>query len=481
MPVNELLAAMATLPDAVPGPVVSQIWRLAEGSADAELMRVLASRPGPLPAEVVERLRLRKETEVRIAYLSRPDISDEERSTLLESEKRSDVFAGLMQAAKENDALAARLSAQFMSKPTKVLARQILRDDFGDPALHVECLRVLVNDRQMPDWLFRKLEKLVVACSSDAVCAASLVPLLPVPLLVSLEMGVLPEDAQLELIARFAAYGSGHYDNYDWNQRRLRSRVNEFLVEASALPGLPDRVVEALDELSKAEWVTVGEQMAGSLAGRRAMMGDSVDEQRLTARSSTGRRLNDLVKLALVECSKQSATEESLVQGLLENPAILLHEDFPMIVSASPPAYIVKAVQATGSHDLMSALWRICDERIPEACWGYVHDSTALVERLLEETLERNEHPYRTNALVAALLGRGVSDAAVARIPFTVFTDRVYRWRGSSPVLDAVAPQVVRLQIEALGDSPQLWENFNSLADGWTGTLGELLAASKNL
>jgi len=481
MAVNELLAALAAIPDVVPGPVVNQIWRLAEGSGDVSLMRVLASRTEALPPAVVERLRLRKETEVRIAYLSRSDISDAERAELLAAEKRSDVFAGLIEAAKGNEALAGRLSAQFAARPTKVLARQILRDDFGDAALHFECLKVLVGDRQMPDWLERKLERIVRGCSSDKERAATLVPLLPIPMLLSLQIGVLDEDQQLELIGRLAAFGSGGHDRSDWSRRRLLANISEYLVEASALSGLSDRVVTALDSLSSASWVYDGGRIAGALAGRRAMMGDSVDERLLVARAATGRKLDDLVKLALVECAKHSTRAESLVQGLLENPAVLGHAGFRELVEGAPPACLVKAMQSTRSHDLMSLLWGISEDRIPEACWEYVDDPMALTERLLAETVARTEHPYRMSGLVSILLARGVSDAAVARLPLPVLVERGYHWRTSSQVLESAAPQVVRLQIESLGENPLHWENFNVLANGWTGTLGELLAASKNL
>lgn len=478
MPVTPLLAAVARMSEVVPGPVITQIWKLAEGSGDADVMCVLAGRPGQLPSEVVERLRLRKETEIRIQYLSRTDLTDEERTTLLESEKRSDVFAGLIAAAKENQPLAARLSAQFAAKPTKVLARQMLRDDFGDASLRFECLRVLAGDKRQPDWLWYKLRKVVEENAKDAARAAMLVDILPVSLLLHLDMAFLDEASQLTTIDRLAGFASRNCDSNEWESRRLCHSVCRYLVGASALPGLSDAVVTALDALATAEWMDEGGRIAGALAGRRAMMDDSVDEQRLVSRSASGARLDDLVKLALVDNTHSS---ETLVQGLLENPLVWAHAEFHALVSKAPVACLVKAMQATRSHDLMSRLWMVYDRNIPDACWEHVDDPHVLNERLVFETLAREDQPYRVQNAISNLLERGISDEAVARLPFAVIAENVYYRRYSSPVLEAVAPQLVRLQMGSLGENTQFWENFNNLSVDWSGTLGELLEAATTL
>lgn len=478
MPVTPLLAAVARMSDVVPGPVVTQIWKLAENSGDEDVMCVLAGRSEPLPSEVVERLRLRKEAVIRIQYLSRTDLTDGERATLLDGEKRSDVFAGLIAAARENEALANRLAAQFAAKPTKVLARQMLRDDFGDSTLRFECLRVLAGDKRPPDWLWHKLRTIVDENAKDAARAALLVDILPVGLLLYLDMASLDEASQLTLIDRFVGFASRDCDVNEWESRRIRNNVCRYLVAASALPGLSDAVVTALDALSTADWMDEGDRIAGALAGRRAMMNDSVDEQRLVARSASGSKLGDLMKLALVDSSSASDT---LLQGLLENPSVWSHQEFPALVSNAPVACLVKAMQATRSHDLMSRLWQINERYIPDACWEHVDEPQKLNERLVFETLAREDQPYRVQSSIPSLLERGVSDEAVARLPFSVIVESTYYRRFSSPVLDAVAPQLMRLQSGSLGENPQFWENFNNLSTDWSGTLGELLEASTTL
>jgi hypothetical protein len=480
MSVHPLLAAIATMPDVPLGPVLTQIWHLAERTGDTEVMRTVASRDGALPSEVVERLRLRKEPVLRIAYLSRNDISDTERSSLLAAEKRSDVFAGLIAAAKENGPLAERLKEQFDSKPTKVLARQMLRDDFGDADLRFECLRTLAGEKNPPDWLWRKFRSIVAANTADTARSEELVRILPVGLLVSLDMRVLGEEAQLHLIERFVSYASQDESWFvDWEARRLVRSISEFLIAASALPDLSDAVVNALDALSTAEWLEEGDRIAGALAGRRATMSNSVDDLRLQARSATGTKVNDLIELALAD---RTSGSETLIQGLLENPAAWSHAQFSGLVSHVPPAFLVKAVQATRSHDLMARLWAIDPRVIPEACWEHVDEQQKLVERLVVATLAKDEENiYRIQDHLALLLTKGVSDAAVGRLPLRVISEYYGYRRYHSSVLQAAAPQVVRLQMEALGENPGYWENFNNLADGWSGSLADLLEAARNL
>lgn len=479
MPVTPLLASIANMPDVAPASVLTQVWRLAENSNDLDVMQDLAGRPGALPDEVVERVRLRKEAPVRIAYLSRQDLPDEERAALLGAEKRSEVFAGLIAAARENEALASRLAEQFVLKPTKLLARQMLREDFGDVDLQFECLKTLVGERNPAEWLWRKMRSIVKECASNAERSNELAGILPLDLAMHLEVSVLDEPSQLTLIGRLASRAALEYPKKTWESRRLISNVSRFLVATSALPGLPDAVVEALDILATAEWMEEGDRVAGALAGRRAVMQESsVDEQRLAARTATGAKLDGLVRLALADNTSGS---ETFIQGLLENPAAWSHDSFNEVVTAASPAFLVKAVQATRSHDLMSRLWKLHHRYIPDACWEYVDDLEKLNERLVMETLAGDHPPYHAQGLIASLLARGISDEALGRVPYDVVAANHYSRRYHSPVLEEIAPQLVRLQLQALGENTQYWENFNNLAADWSGTIQELLDASTNL
>jgi hypothetical protein len=260
--------------------------------------------------------------------------------------------------------------------------------------------------------------------------------------------------------------------------RRVIRQISSFLVASSALANLSDAVVNALDAVSTAAWMSDGDRIAGALAGRRAMMSDTIDDLRLRARELTGSKLDDLFELVLADRTDGS---ETLVQGLLENPAAWKHVQFSNLLVHVPAAFVVKAMQATRSHDLMSRLWEQNSHMLPDACWEYVDEEEMLAERLIEETLARENVAFRIQNSIPSLIDRGVSDAAIGRLPFSLFTDSYGYRRYSSSVLNSSVQQVVRLQMATLGENAMYWENFNNLSAGWSGSLMELLEAARNL
>lgn len=481
MPLSPLLATMAGMPEVESSPALEQIWMLAETIGDVDTMHAMAERPSPLPPGVVERLRLRKEAPVRIAYLSRPDLSDDERSSLLSEEKRSDVFAGLMLAAKQNEALATRLFEQFKARPTKVLARQFLRDGVGDSSLRFECLKVLIGDRRPPDWLSRTFKKIVEENLHDHSRTSVFAEILPVSLLIHLDMAHLEPGAQVRVLERMASFASQVGERPVWEVRSLLGYVSRFFAVASTVENLSNDTVRLLDELSSSEWLVDGDQIAGALAGRRALLDDTVDEKRLRARSASGEDLEDLVRIAVLG---EGPGNEPFLQGLLENPSIWDHPRFADVLGKANPALVVKAVQATKSHEFFAGLWKMGGPRhIPDACWDLVDNGEVLRERLLRETLATSESAprFHVESAVLELTTRGVSDDAVGTIPYDVLgTERIYR-HYQPALLKVIAPQILRLQLRELGENAQHWENFNNLSHGWSGSLMELLEASKRL
>jgi len=483
MPVHSMLAALAGFPKEVDAAALLQIWTLAERSGDEKTMCTIAQSEEALPTEVLDRLRLRKETGIRVAYLSRRDVPDEERARLLAGEKRSDVFAGLIGAAKGNDELADRLLIQFRVKPTKVLARQMLKDGFDHGDSKYECLKVLVADNRPPDWLRRDFTEIVRKNAGDPERAKELAGILPAWLLCQLRLEVLDVESQLLVIAKLAEFGGTDHDRWDYESRRLVVTVSRYLVTAAALPDLDDRVVSALDMLSSAPWLEEGERIAGALAGRTARNRTDDGSRPHRARTATGKALSSLVDIAV---TGSGPANEELLQSLLENPEVYTHKDFERIVLLAQRATLVKAMQSCRSEELMVALWSVLDSNVPEACWLHLDDHRSTVDRLarsaIAEMVAKNQfqYSYLSRGLVT-LLELGATDELVGDLPFTLFESHGNYNRYPSPVLTAVVPQVVRLQLANLGDNPQHWENFNNLAPDWSGSLLQLLQAARSL
>jgi len=469
------------MPEVESSPALQQIWVLAETVGDVDTMRAMAERSSPLPSGVVERLRLRKEAPVRIAYLSRPDLSDDERSALLAEEKRSDVFAGLMLAAKQNEALAARLVEQFKARPTKVLARQFLRDGVGDSSLRFECLKVLVGDHRAPDWMLRTFKKIVEENLQDRSRTSVFAEILPIGLLVHLDMSHLEAGAQVRVLERMASFASRASDRPAWEVHSMLGYISRFFAVASTVGNLSDGAVRLLDDLCSAEWLMDGDQIAGALAGRRALLDDTVDDKRLRACSASGDDLEDLMRIAVLG---EGPGNEPFLQGLLENPSMWGHPRFADVLSKANPALVVKAMQTTKSHEFFVSLWKVGGQRqIPDACWDLVDNGEVLRERLLRETLATSESTVQffVDGAILELTRRGVSDEAVGTLPYDALgTERIYR-HYQPALLRVIAPQILRLQLRELGENTQCWENFNNLSHGWSGSLMELLEASKRL
>ena len=112
MTVNQLLSSLAFHKDA-DDTLLDNVWALAERSNDVELLVMMLEQSVRVTDQIRTAAVARKEAEVRIAYLGRVDTASEDRARLLEAERRSEVFAGLMTVAKSNADLGTRLAEQL--------------------------------------------------------------------------------------------------------------------------------------------------------------------------------------------------------------------------------------------------------------------------------------------------------------------------------------------------------------------------------
>lgn len=482
MAIHGLLAALVRHSQTDVDPiVVENIWVLAERFGDKETMVEIISRPGPVPAVVLTSARNRKEVNIRVAYLCRTDLDGAERMTMLSAEKRSEVFAGLLRTAKDNTALADRIVEQFRAKPTKVLAKTLLRESFEHDSIDFDCLEVVAAERNMPDWLSRSIRRVATRHQSDATKSLALAKVLPPALLAEMELTELAPDAQLVAIDRLSAFAEATYQERHWETRYTIAKTCRGLIALAAVETLDSRVIDQLDALSTAEWLEEGEKLASLLAGRKTSV-TPVNDQRSEASTATGPRLAHLLQVAL----SGNASNANLLLGLLENTSCWALPGFEDLLSRAGGAALVKAMHVTRSDELMTLIWRQLNTNTPEGCWEFVTDSKTLVEKLINETVtqmvaDNNINPYGfLGSQLTTLLGLGVTDDLVASLPFSLLNASMTYWRYNA-VIEATAQQIMSLQIQHLGSDQQAWENFNHLAGDWSGSLGELLATAKTL
>lgn len=486
MSVNGFLASMAAHFEGADPVLIEQTWMLAERSGDVELLVAILSRKDQIPDVVRASARARKETEVRVAYLTRDDVASEERSELLESEKRSDVFAGLIAVAKSNTDLASRLLEQLTKKPTKVLSRVVLREefDFGDATW--VALKTIASDKTMPQQLERQVVRAASRNASDPERCCELVEILGDQVLVTVDPTLVPEKAQARYLERMLAVSVAKSPHWDWELRRRAGHAAEQVLKFALRDGLSSEILAALDAATSLEDFPMADQVAAVLAGRLSLEATTGDDRYDAALAAAGEELDRLIEFGLVS---DPASNAGLLQGLLENPRALAHKDFSNLLARVKPVTMVRAMASSKSLELFAVIWRDRYQEMPDECWGFLPDADAVMAHLvtqevaLMEDQENRRYYGGVPPRLMALLERGVSPTLVATLPFEIFSvsSSYYQRWASAHLISTVGSQVASLQAEFLGSDPQLWENFNNLSSSWSGTLGELLEASRSL
>ena len=483
MTVNQLLSSLAFHKDA-DDTLLDNVWALAERSNDVELLVMMLEQAVRVTDQIRTAAVARKEAEVRIAYLGRVDTASEDRARLLEAERRSEVFAGLMTVAKSNADLGTRLAEQLAEKPTKVLARVVLREEFDVKDSTWIALRAVSSDKKMARPLEHKVVRAAARFASDQDRCAEMVGFLPDQVLITLEAATIPGVARLQYLERLYEIATHEAPRWDWDLRHRASRASVKILEFAQITDLASDVLVKLSELSGTKEFETAEPVAAVLAGRLALVTTGEERYRLQGLNATGADVGRLIEFALASSSSDA---DQVTQGLLENSATWQHPKFEELVRDASPAVIVKAMACSRSADLLVKVWPLRHQQMPEECWNFIDDRPAVIARMVADEIENigsATDSFRWgNHRLLDLLELGVDTSVVAALPFVAFTAGVshyYRW--STPrIVDIVGKQVQELQREYLGSDPHLWENFNTLAASWTGSLGDLLDASRTL
>lgn len=476
--VTGLLSAIAESDTDVDAAVIEHVWTLAASCGDDKTMVSILSRRQGLPESVLVSARSRKEVDVRVALLSRADVDSSVLLDLLSKENRSDVFAGLVKAAATNENLASQIAQQFQSKPTKVLARAILHDGLTCDGVDFDAAMLVCTDGNQPDWLSRAVTSTSKRYLSDEARALRAADVLPFDVLTELDLIQMPAEARLRAVSRLANHAAlAAEGRTDWRTRHRISLVCRKFLELAAASELSPELIAALDAVSSKDWFEDGHRLAGILATKQSGT-VAVTDSRAAGRQATGKQIDELVDLVL------ASRNPDMQVGLLENPVITTHKQFNSLVEHTDHASLVKAVHSVRSADLLGGIWRVLGARTPEDCWVSVDNRDELLLECMRAALAEmitsgDMSPYgRGSSEVSYLLDRGVPDKAVGMLPMSVLGTSA-RWRYNR-VLNSVLPQVVALQLKHL-TTPQAWENFNNLADGWSGSLAELFDAASSL
>lgn len=493
--------------------VVENIWRLAESLNSAATMVQLVKSLTVLPSSVLLAARSSQDVAVRVAYLSRNDVSLSERTAIFADEGRAEVFIDMItesnyivkkryrwQSPDEveedipapNTGLADILYNRLMTKPTKSLAKAMLSQRFAykDSAYISMCLILGDVLTAAPGKsTYAKCTQIVQARIKEVIQESiefperlsDMVGFLPTDLLIAIDAGGLtPSD-----LSRYIDSIACGARTTDANTKML---VSKMLLKISKFPNLVCADIVALDDAATEDWVTGGNDLVGNIAAQVKSFDIPLDSQRLYARSVDGATLTSMLESYL---ENKSFAKRATCLGLLENERVYTHPLGGQFITKTPQILWVKAICATNNDALIEAVWNIFGVETPNICWEHASDLPSLLTRCAYSSLAKvhaddmsapprpkllEEKPgYSTTivdtgtARIRILLYLAPPADVVINLPWDILKDRL---PASS------LPAMTQLQLSYLGNDFHLWENFNLLASEWPGSFKDLLQAS---
>ena len=459
---------------------VEKVWLMAENSQDVVLMNSILKLATLTPL-VLTRAAAHKEASLRVSYLLREDTSVDTIQFLLGPERRSDVFAGLVVACKNNKVLSDILVAKMIEKPTKILAREMIRERIADPRAQIAALSVLSGDKNLPDRLISSKVTMIKNLLASSEHSSQMVTILTAKELVGGDYTSLSSKDLYALVVKLVSAARSH-DERTLGRYYVRFMLDSLMAIANN-PNTDEKTYKYMAKLSEDVWFQTA--LAASdlhsyclqfqtimSSSALAMSVSTVDEVYDKARTVKGAELAFMIDLALA--SKQS----SMLEGLLENPDALLSDKFTEVVQASSPTNVVMSMSRTNSPELFKAIWREKLSGTPDKCWEYLLDADAVVVELSKSVYSSigSKPTYTISRDMEALFAFTAPREALANMPWSVVCNEL-RY---SPVLASakVRNTLMQMQLESLGSSIEKWETFNNFALTWTETFGSLLDAA---
>jgi hypothetical protein len=459
--------------------VANVLWKLAEQAGDHKALITLLQHAAT--PEIRKAAVLRKESAVRIAYLCHADTSADERAQLLDKERRADVFAGLIQASKQDESLRDRLIAQFQQKPTKALAKAFLRDGFPDTATEVTAAALLQNDRSLTDSVSRRMTRVIAAASKHDEHRVFLVGVLDVPFLLDIDEETLAGDEQVLFVTKLVDAHHVYTKGGTWEDRRIARNIESSLMKLCDSDKLNSDAAAKMVEIEDDQ--SFDTDFRGRLSSVLTARGVGTAEEptqsdTLTAKaqSSTGVQLDIVVDYA----TGGDTASQALIEALLTNPAILTHAHVEEVISRAHARALHNAIRTTRSVDLFKVIYRVSGSTFAEQAWEFIDNPEDVAITLLHEKMSGHMSYYHSHREHTYLLETFPTERVLSSAPWSVMNSISRGWN-SSVLEGKLGEMVQQMQLDKLGDDFGRWQQFNSLAQNWDGSFGDLLDAASSL
>lgn len=471
----------STLPDPS---YMEKVWFIAERNSDVAMMCDILKSKSTTPV-ILERAKLRKEEAIRIIYLLHPETDADTINSLLETERRSEVFAGLVREGKSNKVLAAILVNKILEKPTKILAREMIGIRFPDPRAQVAALKVLSGDRRLPDKIQSSKTVIIKDLLANSEYASAIIRNMTAAELVHHEYSALSGADLHNLTVKFISAASSK--DYERLGRYFMRYLIEALIQIAGNPTTESETFKLLNAVELSEWFSKAQASSehSSYCSRlQTVMSSStmtllvgaVDDVYRNAKGATGEELDRFMNLAIA-----AEKSSNIVEGLLENPGAMGHTMVTSLIKLASPLNLAVAMERSRSTVLFKLIWREKSLGTPTKCWEFLTDPANVVLELSKEIYAKvpETQIYQSNREIEALFSFIVPDQAILDMPWRVIGSNSSRY--SSALSGPVRSKIMELQLKTLGDSQDNWENFNSFALVWTDTYGALLEASATI
>lgn len=458
--------------------VADQLWRLAAADNNVPALVTLVTHAST--PFIRGQALLRKEAPIRVAYLCAPGTAEDERSTLLEKEKRSEVFAGLVEAASGNEKLVARLAAQFKEKPTKALAKAMLRGGFKDADTLVDATILMSNSSGVSDTLAYRMTNIVRNNATDAKRRRRMVKGLAPRFLLELAPSTLDSDEIepfLDVVEPVAltALGSG----VAWDLRNQVTAARRVIVELCGHEQLSPESARRILALSENPGLdTQFRDRIGTLLLTR---GIDPDERATSseicdrARVAVGSDLDEIIRYA----TEIGESDHEVVVALLRNPALPHAEHAGQVIGLATQRAMLAAVRDTKSIDLVKLMTEHA-RSLPDGCLEHFEDPEAAAVAAINHLVScktTSYQAYNAHSLASDLLQRYPTKRVISQLGWPLLHTFSRGWSGQSLVRTIHGP-LQELMLEKLGTDPHHWQQFNVLAAAWDGSVEDLLATA---
>lgn len=434
-------------------------WARAKKRQDIPGMLLVLSRKD-CPERVVGAALSVRSPQVRVAVLTRPELSDEQIAEVLTGEQRAGVLAELLGNQRLKERVLAQSETAFQAKPTVALAEVLVGVPEASSAVRLQACELLwARGTKLDDRIVSMIRSLPGALSGDELARYCRLAPKASYLRAALQTLRVPLEAQQRVAHHLISGALERAAGDSWGKNKHVLAAGEALKLCALLAEYSPALVEIA---AKAE--ATGLLDATGLEAARTLQGGGGTGVTLSyaeRASAAVAAVNAAEAYALVA---DAQCPDEVVVGLL--PVLLRVAS----VETGLGEAIARRRAGGGSERVLRELL-LAAPGPTAALLGF--DQAENPAAMRAEVLGM----CRTQDLPGLVRAGHVDEVSVRDLSWAAVVGYATRsWQ--DPSAGALSRMVARAQVAALGESRAAWEVVEQLGEGFTGSVGELLDTS---